>query len=122
MRITSWQNKRIKNVVKLRQRRQRDAQRLTVVEGVREVLLALQRQVVPQEAFICPELVAGTEAETAVSLLQQSSQSHATRLYELSPDLFARIAYRDTSGGLLLTVPYWGHSLADSDDANPIGS
>lgn len=115
MLITSLQNQRIKNVVKLRQRRQRDAQRLTVVEGGREVLRALQQGVVPQEAFVCPELVIEPEARTAVSLLHQLSQ---TIFYEVTPDVFAKMAYREDSGGLLLVIPYWECAL----DALPLSS
>ena len=108
MLITSLQNQRIKNVVKLRQRRQRDSQRLTVVEGAREVLRALQQGVVPQEAFICSELLGEAEAETAVSLLHQLPQ---TTIYEVTPDVFAKMAYREDSGGLLLIIPYWECTL-----------
>ena len=116
MLITSLQNQRIKNVVKLRQRRQRDAQRLTVVEGGREVLRALQQGIVPQEAFVCPELATSVEAVTAVSLLHQISQSFGSAqdkplIYEVTPDVFAKMAYREDSGGLLLVAPYWDRSL-----------
>ena len=111
--LTSLQNSRVKNVVKLRQRRQRDAQRLTVVEGVRETARALQRQIIPQEAFICPELMAGPDAETAVSHLRQLAQTHAVQLFTVTPDIFAKMAYREDSGGFLLVVPYWQRALAD---------
>lgn len=108
MLITSLQNQRIKNVVKLRQRRQRDVQRLTVVEGARETLRALQQGIVPQEAFICPELVAEAEAKTAVTLLHQLPK---TSIHEVTPDVFAKMAYREDSGGLLLVIPYWERTL-----------
>jgi TrmH family RNA methyltransferase len=113
--ITSLQNQRIKKVVKLRQRRQRDAQRLTVVEGTREVRRALQQGIVPQEAFICPELAAGPESETAVTLLRQLSQ---TAIHEVTPDVFAKMAYREESGGLLLVIPYWNRTLDDLSFSN----
>ena len=113
MRITSLQNNRIKNVVKLRQRRQRDTQRLTVVEGVREVSRALQQDVIPQQAFVCPELITGVEAETAVTHLHQLAQTQATQLFEVTPALFAKMAYREDSGGLLLVIPYQHNQLTD---------
>jgi len=50
--ITSPTNPRVKSVVRLADRRARDAARRTVVEGVREVGLALGRGVAP--ASICP--------------------------------------------------------------------
>ncbi|MCP4427780.1 MAG: RNA methyltransferase [Chloroflexi bacterium] len=111
--ITSRQNSRVKKVVKLRQRRQRDAQRLTVVEGGREALRALQSRIIPQEAFVCPELITTGEAKTAVSLLRQLAQTHPVQLFEITPELFAKMAYREDSGGLLLVVPYWQRNLSD---------
>lgn len=118
MRITSLQNQRIKNVVKLRQRRQRDAQRLTVVEGAREVLRALQQGITPHEAFICRELISETEAATAVTHLHQLAQSFGSAqdkppIFEVTPDVFAKIAYRGDSGGLLLVIPYLEQTLDD---------
>lgn len=110
MLITSLQNQRIKNVVKLRQRRQRDAHQLTVVEGSREVLRALQQGIVPQEAFICNELITSGDGETAVTLLNQLIP---TKCFQITPDVFAKIAYRGDSGGLLLVVPYWKYTLDD---------
>lgn len=110
MLITSLQNQRIKNVVKLRQRRQRDAHRLTVVEGDREVLRALQRGIVPQEAFVCPELATTSEAATAVTYLHQLPQ---TSIYQVTLDVFAKMAYRENSGGILLVIPYFDQTLDD---------
>ncbi len=105
LRISSLQNGRIKHVVKLNQRRYRDAQQLTVVEGVREVSQALASDIVPREAFLCPELLPA-EAETAVSCLQSLAQENRTHLFEVTTAVFAKIAYRGDSGGLLLTIPY----------------
>ncbi len=108
--ITSLQNGRIKHVVKLSQRRYRDAQRLTVVEGVREVWQALAKGIIPQEAFICPDLLP-EDAETAVSRLQSMAREGRTQLFEVTTAVFAKIAYRGDSGGLLLTIPYLPASL-----------
>ncbi len=113
MHISSLQNGRVKNVVKLRQRRHRDLQRLTVVEGAREVVRALQSDVIPVEAFVCSELITGEEAETAVSLPHQLAPTHSTQLFHVTPDVFAKMAYRENSGGLLLTIPYLTHTLDD---------
>ncbi|MCA9934189.1 MAG: RNA methyltransferase [Ardenticatenaceae bacterium] len=110
VRITSLQNGRIKHVTKLNQRRYRDHVRLTIVEGVREVSRALQHGITPQEAFICPELLPG-EAETAVARLHALAQQNDTQLYEVTTAVFAKMAYRGDSGGLLVTIPYLNTSL-----------
>lgn len=111
-RITSLQNGRIKHVVRLNQRRYRDEQQLTLVEGVREVTRALARGIVPQEAFLCTDLLPA-EAATAVSHLHTLATEKQTRLYEVTSAVFAKIAYREESGGLLLTIPYLPARLDD---------
>lgn len=105
VRITSLQNGRIKHVAKLNQRRYRDAQQLTLVEGVREVQQALAGGVVPQEAFICPDLLP-EEARKTLAHLHALAEEGLTQLFEVTTAVFAKIAYRGNSGGLLLTIPY----------------
>ncbi len=110
LRITSLQNGRIKQLVKLNQRRQREAAQKTVVEGVREVSLALQHGLIPDEAYLCPELLAD-RADAAINQLQQLAASNHTQLFEVTPDVFAKLAYRSHSGGLLMVIPYLQQSL-----------
>lgn len=112
--LTSLQNSRIKHVIKLGGRRQREAEQLTVVEGVREVSRALLAGIVPVEAFVCPELVAGNEeAETAVTKLQQLYGEKKIKLFMVTPELFQKMAYRGDSGGLLLVIPFFARSLTE---------
>ncbi len=111
--ITSPQNPRVKAVVKLNDRRARDAARRTVVEGVREVRLALGRGVAPVEAWLCPELIEGTEAETAAAHLRAIAATGMSELFLVSPEVFAKMAYRGESGGLLLVIAYRPHGLDD---------
>lgn len=110
--ITSLQNGRIKYVVKLRNRRRRDADQVTVVEGIREIQQALARNLIPTEAYICPQIT-GNAVETAVLIaqLEALSQVHDVRLFAVTPEIFAKIAYRGESGGLLLVLPYWHQPL-----------
>lgn len=104
--ITSLQNPRVKRVVRLADRRARDEARQTVVEGAREVVLALGRGVVPAEAYVCPELIAGPEAERAARHLVDVAATGMTELFYVTPPVFAKMAYRGQSGGLLLVIPY----------------
>ncbi len=109
--LTSPTNPRVKSVVKLADRRARDATRRTVVEGAREVGLALGRGVAPVEAYVCPELIAGPEAEAAARHLVALSQTGMTDLFYVSPPVFEKLAYRGNSGGLLLVIAYPNPSL-----------
>lgn len=115
--ITSRQNKHVKNVVKLRQRRQRDAQQLMLVEGVREIRQALASQLIPVMAFVCPPLLNG-EGERVTAALRQLSQTHHIPLLEVTPPVYAKMAVRGQSGGLLLVLPYLRHTLADLSGAS----
>lgn len=109
--ISSLQNSRVKRVVKLNQRRQRDAERVTVVEGVRELGRALACSVVPSEAFICPDLITDTEAEAVVAHLE----TLPTETLRVTSAVFEKMAYRAT-GGLLAVIPYFTRPL----DALPL--
>lgn len=111
--ITSPQNPHVKNVIKLNDRRARDEARRTVVEGAREVSLALGRGIVPVEAFICPELIDGPEAEAAARHLVTIGQSGLSEVFYVAPEVFAKMAYRGTSGGLLLVVAHRPTGLDD---------
>ncbi len=111
--ITSAQNPRVKRVIKLNDRRARDEARQTVVEGVRETRLALGRGIAPVEAYICPELIDGPEAETATRHLVTIGQRGMSEVAYVSPDVFAKMAYRGESGGLLLVIPYRPSALGD---------
>ena len=111
--ISSLQNSHIKNVVKLNNRQQRDAQQLTVVEGVREVSRALSCHILPVEAYICPPLITGDEATAVAQHLYRREESGQTRLYEVTPAVFAKMAYRGQSGGILMVIPYLTRPLND---------
>jgi len=104
--VSSPTNPRVKRVVRLADRRARDEARQTVVEGVREVGLALGRGVVPVEAYVCPELIAGPEAERAARHLVHIAATGMTELFYVTPPVFEKMAYRGQSGGLLLVIPY----------------
>lgn len=110
--ITSLQNSHVKNVVKLRRRRHRDRRRLTIIEGVPEVRLALEKHVYPREAYICPAVMT-EEAKATIDVLHGLARAGQTQLFEVTADVFARIAYRGESGGLLLVIPYRQCTLAE---------
>ncbi|MCA9922660.1 MAG: hypothetical protein KC421_09815, partial [Anaerolineales bacterium] len=101
--ISSFQNKRIKHVVKLRNRRHRDAGQETIVEGIREIQRALAQNIVPTAAFICPEIMDdGEETAVLTAKLEKLANKNGTQLFEITAEIFAKIAYRGDSGGLLL--------------------
>ncbi len=107
--ITSLQNPRVKQLVRLRERRERDDAGLFLVEGYREVRRALEKNVRLQELYFCPEWFLG---ENEPALLDQTRQAGA-QLFELSKEAFAKVSYRDRPDGLLAVAPQWKRGLGD---------
>jgi len=110
--ITSLQNPRVKQLVRLRERRERDELGLFLVEGYREVRRALEKNVALKELYFSPDWFLG---ENEPALIEQARQAGA-QLFELSKDAFAKVAYRERPDGLLAVAPQWKRTLDDLDD------
>jgi TrmH family RNA methyltransferase len=110
--ITSLQNSRIKDVIKLAKHSEREQRRVTVVEGERECLHALAAGIIPLEAYVCMPLL-DAQGQQLVEQLKRLDQRRRTLLVEVTPEIFAKIAYRGDSGGILLVIPYLDYHLRD---------
>lgn len=116
--ITSLQNPRIKQLVKLREKSaERQKQGLFTIEGLREITLALEAGIEFHAVFHCLELTsAGLSAGNAPragsppSLLRKIPPG---LLQEVSLPVFEKIAYRESSGGLLALASYRRPPLKD---------
>lgn len=90
MQIDSIHNPRIKNLLKLQQKsRERKKQGLFVVEGIQENQLAMESGFEAVELY-CVDV-----------LFQSAFELKSGKIFQLSPTLFEKIAYRGTSGGIL---------------------
>ncbi|HEY5228400.1 MAG TPA: RNA methyltransferase, partial [Opitutaceae bacterium] len=107
--ITSLQNPRLKRLVRLRDRRPRDEERAFLVEGYREVRRALERHVTLDEVYFSRDWFLG---ENEPALLEQAEAAGA-KLFELSKEAFAKVAYRERPDGILAVAPQWSRTLAD---------
>ncbi len=103
--ISSPQNQRVKEVAKLNKRRTRDERGVTLIEGERECTRALHQGIVPLEAYLCPPLLSA-ESIALQQRLAELDAAGRTRLFQVTPEVFARLAYRAESGGVLLVIPY----------------
>jgi TrmH family RNA methyltransferase len=115
--ITSLQNPRVKQLVKLRDRRPRDAARQFLVEGFRQIRRALDKGYAPVELYTCPDWYPGEQGNEA-TLIAEAAEAGA-RVFELNKHAFAKVAYRERPDGLLAVLPQWQHTLDDlplSDD------
>ena len=67
--ITSTANPRVKAAARLRGRRERDRQGLTLIDGVRETMRALAGGAVLREVFVLPEMFSDQEARALAERL-----------------------------------------------------
>jgi TrmH family RNA methyltransferase len=98
--LASPSNPRIRSTARLRDRRERDATGLTLVDGAREVRRALEAGADVVEAFVCEPLLAGEDARAALGVL-------ATRgipTTSTSETAFAKIAFGDRADGVVAVI------------------
>ena len=94
MDITSLQNPRVKQIVKLRDdKKQRQREGLMLVEGYDEISLALTAGYVPRTVFVAPELA------------RRQMESVAEETLTVSPAVFEKMSYRENPDGWLALFP-----------------
>jgi RNA methyltransferase, TrmH family len=111
--ISSLQNPRVKQLVKLRDRRPRDEAGVFLVEGYRQIRRALDKGITLSELYICPEWYPGEQGNEAA--LIADAQAAGAKVFQLTRDAFAKVAYREHPDGLLAVAPQWRKTLADLD-------
>jgi RNA methyltransferase, TrmH family len=104
--IDSPSNPRIKAAMRLRERRERESTGLTLVDGGREALRAMEAGAVVESAFVCPPLLATREAKRVAEKLSQSFGPFGAAIdyAEVSERAFERLAYGDRADGVILVV------------------
>lgn len=98
--LTSRANPRVAAVVALRDRREREARGLTLVDGVREVRRGIEAGVDVVEVFVCEPMLAGPDARAALDAFRAAG----IRLVTTSPAVFEKLAFGDRSEGLVAVV------------------
>ena len=98
--ITSPANPRIKWLVSLRRRRTRDVERLTLVEGYDELMLALDAGVKPRQVYWCPDLARDAGQEKLLARVAALQSDVVT----LSTAAFSKASYREGPDGWLAVV------------------
>lgn len=113
--ITSLQNLRVKEVIKLNKRSHRDDAGLLLVEGYREVKRALDNRWKPAALFFCPALYLGKNEPEIV----ERAGAAGAELFECTEGVFQKMAYRDRPEGLLAVGPQVRCALADLKIKSP---
>ncbi|HSZ44969.1 MAG TPA: RNA methyltransferase [Streptosporangiaceae bacterium] len=98
--ITSTANPRIKQLIALRRRREREQAGVTLVEGWAEIELALAAGVRPRELYYCPELSASAGLHLAADVGVLGAQ-----VIRVNRQVFEKVSYREGPDGWLAVVP-----------------
>ncbi|MDR1672610.1 MAG: RNA methyltransferase [Bacteroidales bacterium] len=91
--LTSLQNPRIKNVLKLNKAHERRVQGLFVIEGIRELSLAMEAGYALREVFVCEKLL-----DTADKALIHGLP---VPVEYVTPEIFEKLAYRGKADGII---------------------
>ncbi len=103
--ITSTQNPKVKSLLALEKPRERRKQQLFIVEGKKEIGLALEAGYKIGTIFFCDEMV--SESELAELSLENKL------LIPVSKEVFDKIAIRESTGGMIAVAEQKTHRLAE---------
>lgn len=105
--ITSTTNERIKGLVRLRSRRQRDRTDRFLVEGYREITRALDASLAIETVFVCPALFLGSNEPQLV----ERARAAGAEIAEVAEVPFRKASYRERPEGLLAVAPRFDTGL-----------
>jgi RNA methyltransferase, TrmH family len=106
--ITSLTNPRVKAAVRLRDRRERELTGLTIVDGAREILRALDAGARVATAFLADDLLRTPDAHEVADRLR-----HRATTLAVSAAVLAKVAYGERSDGVVAIVETPRLGLAD---------
>ena len=113
--LTSLRNPRVKDIVRLRNRRHREREGRFVIEGRRELACAAAAGFAVQTIFHCEDFYAHRDEDRLVGRLAAAGAKREPT----SRAVFERISYRRTPDGLLGVAAMPALSLADLPTAAP---
>jgi RNA methyltransferase, TrmH family len=107
--ITSLQNPRVKDAVRLRDRRHRDKQGRILIDGARELRRAIAAGLKLVETFVCEPLCASDDAEHLLATLPQVGGE----IWHVTETVFERLAFGQRAEGVLGVAEMPKPTLAD---------
>lgn len=107
--LTSVQNPRVKFVVHLRSKHERDKTNKFLIEGYRELLRAVDASQPVDELFICRELFLGSNEDSLIDCIEKQG----VPVFDCTKAVFEKMSYRDRPDGLLAIAPQQHKQLSD---------
>ncbi len=105
--ITSLQNTKVKKALLLQKHKERITQNLFTIEGIKEIEKAVKSNYTIDSAFFCREIISANEVETILPVDKISG------IFEVSKQVFIKMAYRDNSGGIIVCAKSKSHRTED---------
>ncbi|HEV8051532.1 MAG TPA: RNA methyltransferase, partial [Parachlamydiaceae bacterium] len=109
--LSSVQNPRIKQLVKLRDRSAREETDQFLIEGYRELLRAVDSGFPIDTLFICSDLFLGSNEQFLIERIRQNG----AQILSCTKPVFEKISYRDRPDGLIGLAPQRHLTLSDFD-------
>jgi RNA methyltransferase, TrmH family len=104
--IRSAQNSKIKNIVKLQQKSsERKAQNIIVIEGLREINLAIKSGMKLKQLYFCSDIISIDDINVELE--------SDTQIFEINKVVFEKLAYRGSTEGLIALAEPKFHDLND---------
>jgi RNA methyltransferase, TrmH family len=111
--ITSAQNPKIKSLIALEKPRERKKQQLFVIEGIKEIGMAIEAGYKIGNLFFCEEIIANQNLPKNLATERQ--------LIPVSKEVFDKIAVRENSGGVIAVAEMRVNDLSQLKlKANPL--
>jgi RNA methyltransferase, TrmH family len=107
--ITSLQNQRVKDAIKLRDHRQRAKQGRFFIDGAREILQAITGEVRFVELFVCEPLCTSAESQHVLAGLGKLRAD----VWHVLPEVFEKLAFGERHEGVLAVAATPATGLAD---------
>ena len=107
--IKSLQNPKIKRVIKLNERRDRNNSGLFLIEGYREIKRAADSRVHIKTLYICPALFLGSNEDALIAQIKEAD----AEIIPCSKQVFEKISYRDRPDGLIAIAAQMQKTLSD---------
>ena len=105
--ISSLQNPSVKKILKLSKSRERKLHNLFVIEGARELSLALAGDYFIEEVYVCRELFAESKHVEVIFNLSSG------KVTDISSGVFEKLSYRTSSDGIIALARPKSHRLSD---------
>jgi TrmH family RNA methyltransferase len=107
--ISSLQNPKIKDVIRLRDRHERDLTGLFIVEGYRETLRAADADRDMNALFVCPDLFLGVNEPELINRIG----SKGVAIFTCTKQVFEKMSYRDRPDGIIAVAKQKKMTLSD---------